>query len=340
MKKRLKQIDKSIERYLGQLASADREEDETARQTTEQLKDKIDKLKQEIVRLNALEEERLKQPDKQLSFTDPDARSMATSGKGSGMVGYNVQTAVDPKHHLIPAHKVTNVGHDRGQLSTMAKQAREAMDVEELTVVADAGYFKGEEIVACEEAGIETYVPKPQTSGNKAKGLYDKKEFHYVAEEDAYRCPAGERLPWRMTNEEKGRTLHRYWSAVCQECALKSQCTTGKERRVTRWEHEAVLEAMQRRLEQAPEMMQLRKETVEHPYGTIKMWMGATHFQMRTLEHVSTEMSLHVLAYNMKRVMNILGTVSLTEAMRALMGEIRRYLWRFIGRHEVRYQQV
>jgi transposase len=336
IKKRLKQIDESIERYLGQMASADRQDSEMTEQTTGRLKDKIDKLKQEIVRLNELEEERLKRPEHQISLTDPDARSMATSGKGSGIVGYNVQTAVDVKHHLIPAHEVTNVGHDRGQLSTMAKQACEAMDVEELTVVADAGYFKGEEIVACEEAGIEAYVPKPQTSGNKAKGLYDKKDFHYVVEEDVYRCPAGERLPWRMTSEEKGRTLHRYWSSACQGCAMKSQCTTGKERRVTRWENEAVLEAMQHRLEQEPERMRARRETVEHPFGTIKSWMGATHFQMRTLEHVSTEMSLHVLAYNMKRVMNILGTVSLMEAMRALMGEIRQYLWRLIGLHEVR----
>ena len=189
--------------------------------------------------------------------------------------------------------------------------------VEDLTVVADRGYFKGEEILACEESGIKTYVPKPQTSGNQAKGLFGKRDFHYVPEENEYRCPAGECLPWRMTTEEKGQTLHRYWSAACQGCSIKSQCTTGKERRVTRWEHEAVLEAMQTRLEHEPDKMRIRQETAEHPYGTIKMWMGATHFQTKTLARVSTEMSLHVLAYNMKRVINILGIGALMEAIRA-----------------------
>ena len=317
MKKRLQQVDKSIERYLEQLDSADREKPSITEVKTGRIKDKITKLKLEMQRLKELEKQMLEAPDKQVSLTDPDARSMATSGKGSGIVGYNVQTAVDAEHHLIVAHEVTNVGHDRQQLANMAKQARTAMAVEDLTVVADRGYFKGEEILACEESGIKTYVPKPQTSGNQAKGLFGKRDFHYVPEENEYRCPAGECLPWRMTTEEKGQTLHRYWSAACQGCSIKSQCTTGKERRVTRWEHEAVLEAMQTRLEHEPDKMRIRQETAEHPYGTLKMWMGATHFQTKTLARVSTEMSLHVLAYNMKRVINILGIGALMEAIRA-----------------------
>ena len=181
MKKRLKQIDESIERYLGQIASADREDSQTAKQTTERLKDKIVKLKEEIVRLNALEEERLKRPDKQLSLTDPDARSMATSGRGSGMVGYNVQTAVDPKHHLIATHEVTNVGHDRSALHHMACKAKQAIGAESISVVADRGYYNSTEIYACENAEITTYLPKVQTSGNMAKGQFGKRDFKWIA---------------------------------------------------------------------------------------------------------------------------------------------------------------
>jgi len=315
MKRRLEQIDESIERYLGQIASADRQEPQVDK--TQRLEDKIAALKKEMARLKKLEARMLEAPDQQISLTDPDARSMATSGRGTGMVGYNVQTAVDAKHHLIVAHEVTNVGHDRTQLANMAKQAKEAIESDELTVVADRGYFSGEEILACDEAGITTYLPKPQTSNNQAKGLFGKRDFIYKAEQDEYQCPAGERLPRRMQNQEKDQTLYRYWSSACQSCSIKSQCTTGKERRVTRWEHESVVEAVQERLDREPERMRARRETVEHPYGTIKSWMGSTHFQMKTLERVSTEMSLHVLAYNLKRVMTLLGVKPLMEAIQA-----------------------
>ena len=268
-------------------------------------------------RLEALEVQRLEAPDKQISLTDPDARSMATSGRGTGMVGYNVQTAVDTKHHLIVAHEVTNVGNDRGQLFNMAKQAQEAIEVENLKVVADRGYFKGEEILACDEAGIEVTLPKPQTSGAQAEGRFGKRDFHYVPEDDEYRCPAGERLIWRMTKQEKGQTLHRYWSSNCQHCAIKAQCTPSPFRRVTRWEHEEVLEAVQERLDRDPGKMRLRRETAEHPFGTLKTWMGHTHFLTKTLPKVSTEMSLHVLSYNLKRAMNLMGAGSLLEAIKA-----------------------
>jgi hypothetical protein len=255
--------------------------------------------------------------DKQISLTDPDARSMATSGRGSGMVGYNVQSAVDTKHHLIVAHEVTNVGSDRSQLSHMTERARAAIGSEAIEAVADRGYYSGEEILACEEAGITVYLPKPMTSGINAKGRFGKQDFVYVAENDVYLCPAGERLTYHYTNEEDGKILRRYWTAACQACALKSKCTTGKERRISRWEHEAVLEAVQARLDRNPDKMRLRRQTVEHPFGTIKSWMGSTHFQMKTLKHVSTEMALHVLAYNMKRVIRILGVDGLMEAIRA-----------------------
>ena len=315
MKQRMEQIEASIERYLGQLDSADREEPSVAEAKTPRLNDKIAALKEEMQRLKELEAQMLEEPDKQISLTDPDARSMKT--RGNGIVGYNVQTAVDTAHHLIVAHEVTNVGSDRGQLSNMAKQARTAMGVEDLTAVADRGYFKGEEILACHEAGITTVLPKPQTSGSQSKGLFGKRDFRYLPEDDEYRCPAGEHLIWRMTTQEKGRTLHRYWSSACQACSMKSQCTTSKQRRVTRWEHEAVLEAVQAQLDREPEKMRLRRQTVEHPFGTLKAWMGYTHFLTKTLPRVRTEMSLHVLAYNMKRVMNLLGVVTLMEAVQA-----------------------
>jgi transposase len=317
LKRRLKQIDESIERYLGEVASADRHESKVASDKSQRLKDKIEVLKEEIARLKKLEVELEKAPDKQVSLSDPDARSMATSGRGSGMVGYNVQAAVNTEHHLIVAHEVTNVGHDRTQLFNMAGQAKDALGTDELEVVADRGYYRGEEILACEEAGITTYLPKPQTSGNQAKGLFGKRDFIYRPDDDEYTCPAGERLIYRFTREENGKQIRRYWSSACPRCAIKAQCTTGDYRRVSRWEHEAVLEAVQDRLDREPERMRVRRETVEHPFGSIKSWTNSSHFMMRRLKHVGTEMSLQVLAYNLKRVMQILGPSTLVAAIRA-----------------------
>jgi hypothetical protein len=240
----------------------------------------------------------------------------ATSGRGTGIVGYNVQTAVDAKHHLIVAHEVTNVGHDRTQLSSMAKQTRAAVGADQLTAVADRGYFKGEEILECERAGITALVSKPQTSNNQAKGQFDKQDFRYIPADDEYECPAGQRAIWRFTTVENGQTLHKYWSSACPRCPIKAQCTTGEYRRIARWEHEHVLEAMQAGLNQMPQASRLRRQTVEHPFGTLKAWMGATHFLTRTLPRVSTEMSLHVLTYNLKQAMQIVGIQPLMEAIR------------------------
>lgn len=268
-------------------------------------------------RLEGLNEEMLATPEQQVSLTDPDARSMATSGRGSGLVGYNVQASVDTSHHLIVTHKVTNVGNDRTELSPMAEQTKAVLGVDALEVVADRGYYSGEQILACEQAGVTVTLPKPMTSGNRSKGMFVKQDFRYVAEEDVYLCPAGERLTYRYTNQEKGLTLHRYWTNVCRDCSIKSQCTAGVQRRITRWEHEEVLEAVQQRLDQNPNAMRLRRETVEHPFGTIKARMGATHFLTKTLQNVRTEMALHVLAYNLTRALNILGPNTLMQAMRA-----------------------
>jgi transposase len=284
LKRRLLQIDEGIERYLGQIASADRQESAVADDKTSRLKDKIAALEKEMDRLKKIEVRLLDEPDQQISMTDPDARSMATSGRGSGMVGYNVQTAIG---------------------------------TEELDVVADRGYFKGEEILACDESGITTYLPKPQTSGSTKRGLFSKRDFIYKPQDNEYECPAGERLTWRFSTEEKGQMIDKYWSSNCPGCAIRGQCTSGKYRRVGRWEHEAVVEAVEARLEKEPERMRTRRETVEHPFGTLKCWMGYTHFQTKTLKRVSTEMSLHVLAYNLKRVMNITGILPLIEAIEA-----------------------
>jgi len=172
-------------------------------------------------------------------------------------------------------------------------------------------------LLACEAMGVTPYVPKPLTSGAKSDGRFGKQDF-VLPEQDVYRCPSGAVLPRHMTTVEKGLTLHRYWDrASCQACALKSQCTPSVERRVTRWEHEAVIDAMQRRMDLTPGAMRQRRRLVEHPFGTIKAWMGSTHFLTKRLPNVKTEIGLHVLAYNLKRVIAIMGVGRLMEAIRA-----------------------
>ena len=317
LRSRIEQIEANIARYLSAMDAADRHEGDVAQAKSARLKEKIAVLRTQARQFRAMEETVRAAPDEQVSLTDPDARAMATSGKGTGIVGYNVQAAVDAKHHLIVAHEVTNVGSDRAQLSKMAQQARDAGGYEALTVIADRGYFKGEEILACDQAGMTPLVPKPLTSGAKAEGRFGKQDFVYIPEDNEYRCPAGERLTWRFDNVERGQTLHTYWASTCPNCPIKPQCTTGQERRIKRWEHEAVIDAMQERLDRMPNAMRIRRQTVEHPFGTLKAWMGATHFLTRGLQRVSTEMSLQVLAYNLKRVISILGVAGLLQAIKA-----------------------
>ncbi len=320
MKRRMTQIVDSVARYIHQLESADRQEQTKAIvMRTKRLKEKIAKLKDEMDRLEGVNERRDAEPDKQISMTDLDARSMATSGRGSGVVGYNVQAAVDTEHHLIIAHDVVQTGNDRDQLARMSKLAKDTLRTDKLNVVADRGYFSSTEILDCVEADVTVTLPKPQTSGGKSQGRFVKADFQYVASEDHYICPADEVLPRRMKTIEKGLTLHRYWTNACARCCMKAKCTTGKERRVTRWEHEHVLDEVQRRLDENPDAMRLRRETVEHPFGTIKARMGATHFLMKRLHNVKTEMSLAVLAYNLTRVINIIGIKPLIAGIREFM---------------------
>ena len=318
VERRRAQLEESVARYLSQLDTADRQEpSETLALKTTRLKEKLAKLKEEMEKLAAHEKLMLASPDQQVSLTDPDSRSMATSGRGSGVVGYNVQVAVDTEHHLIVTHEVTNTGSDRSQLANVAKEAKAVLHVEKLQAVADRGYFNGEEILACDRAGITVILPKPMTSGAKSEGRFGKQDFVYLADEDVYRCPAGERLKFYYANEEHGQKLRRYWTNACRKCAIKDQCTTGTQRRITRWENEHVLEAVQKRLDENPQAMRIRRETVEHPFGTIKARMGATHFAMKTLPKVATEMALSVLAYNLTRVMNIIGVKPLIAAIGA-----------------------
>jgi len=317
LKARMQQLEDSIARYMTELDRADREPALVTEARVEHIKEKMERVKKQMRELKQIGKQMAQAPDGQISLTDPDARSMATSGRGTGMVGYNVQTAVDTKHHLIVAHEVTNSGHDRDQLSSMAHQARDAIGNDALTVFADRGYYKGEQIFDCEQAGIKTLIPKPQTSGNKAAGLFDKADFRYIRSKDEYRCPAGQQAIRRFTTIENGLTLHKYWSSACPRCTIKAKCTTGEYRRIARWEHEDVLDVMQRRLNRTPQASRMRRQTAEHPFGTIKAWMGATHFLTKTIPRVSTEMSLHVLAYNLKRAMQIVGIAPLLMAMRA-----------------------
>lgn len=314
--KRVREIERSIDEYLTAIETADRNPSEVTETKTTHLNRKIETLKREMQELKGMQAQLEASPTGQVSLTDPDARAMATS-TSRGLVGYNVQTAVEAEHHLIVAHEVTNVGSDRRQLAKMAKQARQVMPAGELEVIADRGYFNWEEIRACDEAGITPYVAKPMTSEARAEGRFDKSDFVYEPQTDTYRCPAGSRLIRRFARVENGYLIHRYWSSDCPRCPIKAQCTPSDYRRVSRWEHEAVLDAMQKRLDGKPRVMRIRRQTVEHPFGTLKFWMGARHFLMRTLEHVQTEMSLHVLAYNFKRVIQIVGMGTLMAAIRA-----------------------
>lgn len=317
LKRRMEQISESIERYLQALDAADVQEGDRAEAKSARLTDKIAAMRARLGELQQLEAQVLNAPDLQISLTDPDARAMATNMRGASVVGYNVQAAVDAEHHLIVAHEVTNVVVDRNLLAPMAEKTKAAMGVEHLEALADRGYFSGEQIRACEQIGVTPLVPKPLTSNAKAAGRFAKDDFTYLPDQNAYRCPANEMLAYRHSTVEHNMTIQVYYTNKCGDCPLRSKCTTGKERRVRRWEHEHVVEAALKRLEMKPDAMTIRRRTVEHTFGTLKSWMGHTHFLTRKLENVKTEMSLCVLAYNLKRMLAIIGAGPLTAAIRA-----------------------
>ena len=319
IRRRIERMEQHIDGYLSKLDASDQEDSGVCDTAVPDLEAKIASMKAEMQRLKKRERAVLAHPDKQLSETDPDSRLMRKSG-GVVQVGYNVQTAVDTQHKLIVAHDVTNAPVDRDQLLPTATLAQRALKREDITVLADRGYYKGESIRACHDAGIKALVPKPLTSQSKAAGLFGKQDFHYYAKHDHYCCPAGEVLARRESYVHRGITQITYQASAeaCKNCDLKSQCVKGKTRRaVRRSEHEDLLDAMAEELLGMPEAMPIRAGTVEHPFGTIKSWMGATHFLTRRLTNVRTEMSLHVLAYNLKRMINIMGTKPLMDAMRS-----------------------
>lgn len=316
IRRRMEQVDASIVRYLGMLDTAGRQESEAAELRTTRLTTRLGGLRRQMRELEEMEEAVMASPDRQISLTDPDARAMASAGTGTGLVGYNLQAAVDANTHIVVAHEVINLSHDRTSLATMGKQAREATGIETLTVLADRGYFSGPEVLACEEAGIVAICPKPLTSGAKAEGRFGKQDFVYHSETDTYCCPAGETITRRFSSLEHGLTLYGYATSACRSrCTVKANCTASTERRIKRWEHEEVIDTMQARLDRWPDAMRVRRQTVEHVFGTIKDWMGRSHFKMRTLKNVATEASLHILAYNMKRAISLLGVPALVAAM-------------------------
>jgi len=316
--KRIEQVEASIARYLAALDHADRQHDDVSEAKTTRIQEKIEGLRRQMQSLKAMERQVEAAPDKQISLTDPDARSMATTGKGTGIVGYNVQIAVDAERHLIVAHEVTNVGNDRAQLAAMGVEARDATGCEEVTVLADRGYYNGEEVLACEGTGVLPCVPKTQTSGNAKRGLFTGQDFRYDAEHDHYVCPAGAFLTKAKARSDRRDDMDHYRNlTACLSCRLKPKCTRDKIKRHKRWEHEAVLDRMQARLDRMPDAMTIRRQTVEHPFGTFQAWMGSCHFLTKTLEKVKTEMSLQVLAYNMKRMINIFGVKPLLQAIAA-----------------------
>lgn len=316
---RFAHLEADVDRYITEMVRLDRQEEgEVRAEKVANLAQRYGRLRQEIERLRAMDTALAKAPDGQISLTYPDARAMASSARNSGTVGYNVQCAVDTKTHIIVAHEVTNRGFDRDQLSPMAMAAKTALGHDELHALADKRYFSGAEIIACDRVGITVTMPRPETSGNRGKGMYVKADFKYDAARDVYVCPTGDELTYRYTREEDGLQVRRYWTNECRHCPVKSRCTTGKERRITRWDYEHLVDEMRARLRGASDPMTLRRSTLEHPFGTIKAWMGATHFLTRRLKNVRTEMALNVLAYNIKRMITLVG-------VRGLMAAIPRW---------------
>ncbi len=316
LKFHIERVERHIDEYLKQMDTVDKEENQAA--DDRPIEEKISELKQKLSELKALEAQVNGSSDKQVSTTDPDSRLMKTQGM-TRAVSYNVQTAVDAKSHLIVAHEVTNTP-DRGQLYNMAKQTQESLKEKAVTVIADKGYFSGPDIKATQDAGIIPLVSKGDTSGSDKKGIFNRSLFEYDANKDVYICPAGKELTYRFTGKEKGMNMRKYFVDImtCHACELKSKCTNSyAQRRITRWEHQDRVEQMNETMKIHPDHVLIRKQTVEHPYGTIKAWMGATHFLTRRFKNVSTEMSLHVLAYNLKRMMAILGPDKLIATMAA-----------------------
>ena len=310
----LRSADERLADYLARLDRTDAEEGPVSSARAKNLAEKIASLKQRRDRYMEIQAELERTGESQVSLIDPDSRAMATHPKVG--VGYNAQVAVDAKHKLIVAHEVTNEGSDLGLLAQTARAAKDALGVETIQAVADRGYYKGEDIQACEDAGIEAYVARPQRGSAVHDGLFRKDEFTYDPAADAYSCPGGHVLRPLYRSTTHGSERHHYVNRdACRECPLRPQCAGSTFRKVTRWTGEAVLDRMEQRLAARPDILDRRRETVEHPFGSIKQWMNQGAFLMRGLEKVRAEFSLTALAYNMTRAINLVGVPGLIRAV-------------------------
>jgi transposase len=312
----IKLADAKLDDYLQRLDTSDAAEQAAGGSRVKDLAEKIAALRGRRTRCQAMLAELERTGEDQISLTDPDSRAMAAHTRVA--VGYNVQVAVDSKHKLIVEQQVTNQVVDMGLLTSTAEPAKEILGVEQIAVVADRGYFKIEDIEACKKAGMQPYVPRPQRGSSVKAGLFRKDEFQYDPESNTMLCPAGQRLPPYSSSLLRGIKRINYANKqACRVCPIRSRCTRRRFRAVLRLENEAVLDRMQARLAQRPEVLNQRRETVEHPFGTIKQWMNQGAFLMRGLEKVRGEFSLTALAYNLRRVLNI---VSFPELMGAAQG--------------------
>ena len=317
----LAEIEKKVSAYLKELDQSDTQEEEAShesvivpRLSAEELKEKIAQLKERKKELQSVAEDLEQSGATQVSLTDPDSRAMSM-GRGS-TVGYNVQAAVDAKHSLIVDTHVTNTTSDLGALGIMAIKTQEALEARNLSVVADKGYYNGKEVLVCDTIGVTAYVAKPLTSANTARGLYGKESFKYDASNNCYICPANQKLTYRFATNEKGRAIYYYRASGCKSCPLKARCTRNKENRtITRLAAEEVQEKMAERVARNPQIMRRRKAIIEHCFGTIKRSLGYDYFLCRGMRQVTTEVNLTVLAYNLKRVMNLIGVPKLVEAV-------------------------
>jgi len=301
---------------MAELDAIDRGEDGHGPGRGEALAAKITRVREQRQAQEAMLGQLTASGESQVSLTDPDARAMVTGQKTT--VGYNAQVAVDAKHKLIVEQHITNAATDMGLLADTARAARETLDVERIDAVADMGYYKGEDIEACEASGITPYVARPERGSAVANGRFPKERFTYDPAADAYHCPGGRLLDTRYRSVTRGHVSIQYSSpAACAACTIRARCTGGRWRRINRWENEVVLERMARRLAARPGILNVRRETVEHPFGSIKQWMNQGAFLMRGLEKVRAEFSLTALAYNLRRAITLVGIPGMIQAVKA-----------------------
>jgi transposase len=330
LSKALVHSDEKIAEYLQALSTADSQTPTRPDLTAAELQLRIAQFRERKLHYQEVQQQLVASGESQISLTDPDSRSMPVA---QGVdVCYNVEMVVDKKHKLIVTHEVTTSVTDKDQLAPMAKAAKQVLGVEELDAVADKGFYNGEQVKECGGAAIQAYIPQPHTSRNQNKGLFTKDDFRYDKERDSYWCPQGAELTFRFETEENGRATRYYATRACGGCPIKAQCTENKGgRRISRWADEHILEAMAERVRAHPEIMKVRKELIEHVFGTMKRSMDQGYFLLRTRKKVAAEMSLTVLAYNLKRAITIVGVKGLISGLMASLVCLWARIWRWTG---------